>query len=288
MYNRMKEQEDFIDLLLISIESLHILTLLAVVGVPLVVVVTWCWPHFRTFQAGLIVVFCIIAVIVVHVLALPAIVVPIVFVPVVIIPVVVVVMMKSASFVGCTKPGWLLFLIDSVFILVAPLPFSCVSIPTIAVAVAVVCSWSLSFFLLISCLFYTLLHHRKWMHWRWWISFGRLGCAHQSWGQSKSEDVNMSLNTISSLIEDQRAPQSWGQSKSNAKTSVALTLSMCGAVEIKSAHRVGRGSDLQVFDTDFLGTRNKQSVIITVSLICKAKVNPKTQSWASHGAPLNS
>ena len=111
MYNKMKEQEDFINLLLLSIKSLRVLTLLTVLGIPLssmlaiVVVVTQCRTPFEPFQAKLIVVFDIVADIVVRVLALPAIAVPVVFVHVVAAPAAVVVMMMSASFVGCTKPG---------------------------------------------------------------------------------------------------------------------------------------------------------------------------------------
>ena len=100
----MKEQEDFINLLLLPIESLKVLTLLAVVGAPLIVVVTQCRPLFGLSQAGLIVVFDIVAVIVVPDLSLSAIVVPIDVVHVVVAPVVVGVMIILASFVDCAKP----------------------------------------------------------------------------------------------------------------------------------------------------------------------------------------
>ena len=107
----MKDQEDFISLLLLSIKSLQssLYSLLLVSPLSsllaIIVVVTRCWPPFGPFQAGLIVVFDSISVSVVPVLALPVIIVPIVVIPVVDAPVAVVVMMMSASFVGCTKPG---------------------------------------------------------------------------------------------------------------------------------------------------------------------------------------
>ena len=49
---------------------------------------------------------------------------------------------------------------------------------------------------------------------------------------------------------------------------------------------VGRGSDLPVLKTDFLGTRKKQSITNTRRLSREAKVNPKTQIRAFYGVPL--
>ena len=50
-------------------------------------------------------------------------------------------------------------------------------------------------------------------------------------------------------------------------------------------HLVGRGLTSQVWKTNFLGTRNNHSKIITISLNCGAKANLKTRTRASHGLP---
>ena len=68
--------------------------------------------------------------------------------------------------------------------------------------------------------------------------------------------------------------------------SITSTLPMHRAVVIQSACCIVRGSDLQVLKTDFLGTRKKKSIKITVGPNCEAKANPKMQIRASYEAPI--
>ena len=106
MNNKIKEQEDIINLLLLSI-NLYVSLLYSLLSMSplssllaIVVVITRCRPPFGPFQAGLTILFSSVAVSVAPVLALPDI-----FVPVIVVPVDVVVITMLASFVGYTKPG---------------------------------------------------------------------------------------------------------------------------------------------------------------------------------------